>query len=79
MSKISGMDEDELKDIFNVIDTSGDGDVDTKKLLTWFKQNGIDITDQQVEDMRKKADENNDGKIDLYEFVAGAEAGHFDL
>ena len=72
MSKLTSDQAAELKKAFAVMDSNGDGVVTRDELKNLLKGLGEDVTDDIVDEMIKIADANNDGKIQLEEFVKAA-------
>ncbi|OAF68769.1 hypothetical protein A3Q56_03463 [Intoshia linei] len=70
MSKEKYFNIDDLKLVFNLFDKDRDGTIDQnelRELLTTFDEK---LSKQEVEDMIKEVDLDNNGVIDFYEFVA---------
>lgn len=65
---------EELKDAFNVFDRNGDGYItheEMKRVLDEFEEN---LSDKDVAEMIKEADQDGDGKINYQEFIAAMAA-----
>lgn len=61
--------ENELKEAFENIDTDGSGRLTESELRTAFKALGIHISDEALAKTIKDADVDGDGKIDFSEFL----------
>lgn len=61
--------ESELKDAFRIFDADGSGSISHEEIKHIFTTLGERMTDEEVEEMIKLADTNNDGNIDYNEFV----------
>lgn len=61
--------EEEMKQAFDVFDADGNGYIDKSELGEVLRQLGEEVDEEQLNDMMKAADSNNDGKIDYQEFV----------
>ncbi|XP_052198561.1 calmodulin-like protein 6 [Diospyros lotus] len=66
----------ELKGVFATFDKDRDGFITKKELRDSFKNIGMSMTEEEVEEMVERVDANKDGLIDLEEFyeLVGAEA-----
>ncbi|XP_005109619.1 calmodulin [Aplysia californica] len=60
----------EMKDAFEMFDTDNDGYIDAGEFKTFMQTLGDKMTDDEVMEMMKEADQNGDGKIDYQEFCA---------
>lgn len=67
--QLSSEDINSLEKQFSKIDLDGDGTLTKRELQLLFRRAGIPIGDQQIKDWISKADTNNDGVIDFYEFM----------
>lgn len=61
--------EAQARESFRIFDRDGNGTIDRKELKHAMKMLGEDLTDDEVEQMMKEADENGDGKINFDEFL----------
>lgn len=62
-------DDASLRDAFNMFDNNGDGTIDRNELkMVLEKMEGQEFTDQELDDMFKEADTDNDGCISFEEF-----------
>eukprot|EP00184_Porphyridium_aerugineum_P008633 CAMPEP_0184692570 /NCGR_PEP_ID=MMETSP0313-20130426/994_1 /TAXON_ID=2792 /ORGANISM="Porphyridium aerugineum, Strain SAG 1380-2" /LENGTH=522 /DNA_ID=CAMNT_0027150409 /DNA_START=284 /DNA_END=1852 /DNA_ORIENTATION=- len=61
---------DELKKMFEAVDTDGSGNISIAELRTAMKKAGSKFTDQEVEEMLQTYDVDGDGTIDYSEFVS---------
>jgi calmodulin len=59
---------EELRQAFKVFDKDGDGFITAVELKLVMKQLGEDLSDEQLADMMREADNNGDGRIDFGEF-----------
>ncbi len=59
---------DSLAQAFKVFDKDGDGYITGVELKLVMKQLGEDLSDEQLADMMREADNNGDGRIDFSEF-----------
>ncbi|XP_017588782.1 PREDICTED: troponin C, skeletal muscle [Corvus brachyrhynchos] len=71
-----GKSEEELANCFRVFDRSHpsltlltDGFIDIEELGEILRATGEPVTDEDIEDMMKDSDKNNDGRIDFDEFL----------
>ncbi len=63
--KVAQSDSDaELRAAFRVFDKDDNGTIDTAELRQLMKSIGEDLTDEQIEEMIREADQNGDGSID---------------
>jgi calmodulin len=71
MAKIMNDDETEelLIEAFKVFDKDGNGFITSHELRNIMIQLEEDLTPEEIEEMVREADINNDGQIDLDEFV----------
>ena len=69
--KVAQSDSDaELRAAFRVFDKDDNGTIDTAELRQLMKSIGEDLTDEQIEEMIREADQDGDGSIDCeYFFV----------
>jgi CTP synthase (UTP-ammonia lyase) len=59
----------EIKTIFKRFDKDGSGKISSTELKEAFKQMGLTMTDEKVEEMIKEVDKNKDGEIDMEEWI----------
>merc|ERR1711962_888642 len=69
--------EEEMKHLFGMIDTNGDGFLSEKEVRNMMKNLGEKVRKKDVRKMIKEADKNNDGKISLDEFKEMVGSGNF--
>ena len=63
--KVAQSDSDaELRAAFRVFDKDNNGTIDTAELRQLMKSIGEDLTDEQIEEMIREADQDGDGSID---------------
>ena len=63
--KVAQSDSDaELRAAFRVFDKDDNGTIDTAELRQLMKSIGEDLTDEQIEEMIREADQDGDGSID---------------
>jgi calcium-dependent protein kinase len=62
---------EELRQLFIMIDTNGDGRITSDEFQNAIQRYGIDYTSQQMQDLIYMLDTNNNGYIDYTEFLAG--------
>ena len=55
--------EEDLREAFKVFDKNGDGTIDGKELRHTLTNIGEKLTDEEVDEMIKKVDEDGDGKV----------------
>lgn len=56
--------ESEMKDAFKIFDKDGSGKIDAAELKQAMTSLGNPLTDQEVDEMIKAADLDQDGKVD---------------
>ena len=62
--------EQQLRECFKVFDASGDGDIDMQEFQQiYITVTGIDLTMDEVQELIASVDDNNDGSIQLPEFL----------
>eukprot|EP01126_Amoeba_proteus_P002059 TRINITY_DN1064_c0_g1_i3.p1 TRINITY_DN1064_c0_g1~~TRINITY_DN1064_c0_g1_i3.p1 ORF type:complete len:149 (-),score=50.71 TRINITY_DN1064_c0_g1_i3:93-539(-) len=61
--------EEEMRQAFAVFDSDGNGFIDKKELRSVLQQLGEEVDEDQLNEMMRSADINNDGTIDYNEFV----------
>ena len=61
--------EDELLEAFKVFDRDGNGFITSHELRHIMNNLGEGLTPEEIEEMVKEADQDNDGQIDYDEFV----------
>ena len=70
VKKMKGTDtEEELLEAFKVFDRDGNGYITSHELRYIMTNLGVGLTPEEVEEMVKEADLDNDGQIDYDEFV----------
>ncbi|KAG7218984.1 hypothetical protein INR49_019372 [Caranx melampygus] len=57
-----GKSEEELAELFRMFDKNGDGYIDLEELKTMLENTGESITEDDIEELMKDGDKNNDGK-----------------
>eukprot|EP00179_Madagascaria_erythrocladioides_P003260 CAMPEP_0198310662 /NCGR_PEP_ID=MMETSP1450-20131203/2658_1 /TAXON_ID=753684 ORGANISM="Madagascaria erythrocladiodes, Strain CCMP3234" /NCGR_SAMPLE_ID=MMETSP1450 /ASSEMBLY_ACC=CAM_ASM_001115 /LENGTH=150 /DNA_ID=CAMNT_0044013505 /DNA_START=104 /DNA_END=556 /DNA_ORIENTATION=+ len=68
--KMKNSDKDaEIREAFNVFDKNGDGKISADELRQIMAKLGENLSDEEVNQMIREADTNNDGVIDYEEFV----------
>lgn len=60
--------DQELRDAFNVFDRDGTGTISRDELRNVMKSIGEHLTEDELDEMLKLADENGDGQIDCKSF-----------
>eukprot|EP00924_Labyrinthula_sp_SR-Ha-C_P006739 snap_masked-scaffold_29-processed-gene-3.6-mRNA-1 protein AED:0.33 eAED:0.33 QI:0/-1/0/1/-1/1/1/0/173 len=58
-----------IVEAFNAFDKDGNGTIDVSEMKGVFQRLGIDASEQEVKDVMKLVDDNDDGEIDLGEFT----------
>jgi calmodulin len=61
--------EDEIKEAFKVFDKDGNGFISATELRHVMTNLGEKLTDEEVDEMIREADEDQDGQINYEEFV----------
>lgn len=61
--------EEEIREAFRVFDKDGNGYISTAELRHVMTNLGEKLTDEEVDEMIKEADCNNDGQVNYEEFV----------
>ena len=61
--------EEELLEAFKVFDRDGNGFITSHELRNIMNSLGENLTPEEIEEMIKEADLDNDGQIDYEEFV----------
>ena len=74
--KLSKEQADELRKVFDTIDTNKNGKVEKEELMKMLNNLGEDVTEDVVNEMIKIADTNQDGMIDFEEFVKATSEGN---
>jgi calmodulin len=64
------MDDAEIRKSFDLFDKDGDGKITTDEVKAMLIALGDDLTDDEVAEIVKDADENSDGFVSFEEFVA---------
>ncbi|XP_045165570.2 neo-calmodulin-like isoform X1 [Mercenaria mercenaria] len=59
----------EFREIFKLFDKDGDGAISTKELATVMRSLGQNPTEQEIRQMVKMVDADNDGEVDFDEFM----------
>eukprot|EP01080_Neovahlkampfia_damariscottae_P010188 gene10188-2607_t len=59
----------EIKTIFKRFDKDGSGKISSSELKEAFKQMGLKLSDEKVEEMIQECDKNRDGEIDMDEWI----------
>ena len=62
-------DGDDYTQLFNLMDENGDGSVTVREIQMLLKSMGRDTTDAEIRKIVKAADKDNNGKIELNEFI----------
>ncbi|MCY3414876.1 MAG: EF-hand domain-containing protein [Candidatus Heimdallarchaeota archaeon] len=57
-----------LRDVFNLFDGNGDGEISLKELGDLAKEFKMGLTEEEIMAMIEKADKNFDGQINFEEF-----------
>ncbi|KAH3713110.1 calmodulin-beta-like [Dreissena polymorpha] len=65
----SGSKEDQIRQVFRMIDRDDNGYIQKAEIRRAVKALGETLTNAELEDMMREADLNNDGKINYEEFV----------
>jgi len=61
-----------LRDVFSKFDTNGDGRLNLEELKAGVKKvQGVGLKEEDIENVMKVMDSNNNGFIDYTEFIAG--------
>lgn len=68
LPEASSLDENELRQVFNDIDTSGDGSLDPEELKAVFDNLGEPVDPQIIENLVYLADDDGNGTIEWEEF-----------
>jgi Ca2+-binding EF-hand superfamily protein len=63
------MDNGQLLQVFKKFDKDGNGLLTADEIMNTMKSLGIEISSQDVKELVKEMDENNDGKISYEEFL----------
>ena len=61
---------DKLEAVFKAVDADGNGYLEPDELKVAFEKAGLPASDDQIKQSIKALDTNNDGKIDLEEYVS---------
>jgi len=61
--------DDEIREAFRVFDKNGDGYISAAELRHVMTNLGEKLTEDQVDEMIREADLDNDGQIDWHEFI----------
>lgn len=67
--KLTPKEIQEIKDVFSLFDTSGDGTIDRKELLTALRSLGQELTEKEAGELLAKVDTDRSGTISLTEFL----------
>ena len=62
--------EESLQRLFKGMDTDRSGELDRDELIVGFQTMGYRVTDDEVDQLMQAADLNENGRIDIHEFVA---------
>lgn len=65
--------EEEIKRTFDLMDRDKDGNIDVKELERYILCQGIEIPQEELQEMIEKIDTNGDGKIQFNEFKLAME------
>jgi calmodulin len=65
----SALQRDELAEAFAFFDKNGDGHISKEELKMVLLQLGENLGEEEIEEIFKEADLNNDGIIDYHEFI----------
>ena len=68
-SQLSGQEYNQLKKVFDFFDKDGNEAISTDEIGSVLKTLGLEIADQELEDIMADLDENGDGIMDFDEFV----------
>ncbi|NXE30578.1 TNNC2 protein, partial [Ardeotis kori] len=60
-----GKSEEELANCFRIFDRNADGFIDIEELGEILRATGEHVTEEDIEDLMKDSDKNNDGRIDF--------------
>jgi len=60
---------EDLRNAFRVFDANGDGRISVEELRHVMVNLGDPLTDEEVDEMMREADKDNDGYVDIEEFV----------
>jgi Ca2+-binding EF-hand superfamily protein len=60
--------EEAIRRTFNILDRDKDGNIDTKELERFILNQGMNIPQEELQQLIEKIDTNQDGKIQLSEF-----------
>ena len=67
---LSPLDQAELKEVFNLFDTDKNGTIEEHEIHTAMEELGFsNVTSEEIQDMMRFADKDNNGRLDLYEFA----------
>ena len=61
--------EEDMREVFNVLDIDGSGFISTKELKQVMTDLGDNPSDSEVEELMRYADIDGDGKVSYEEFV----------
>ena len=73
MEKMGGdgcSEEEEMMTAFKVFDKDGSGTISHNEMKQVMKNLGEKLTDEEIDELIKEADKDNDGEVDYKEFVA---------
>lgn len=68
--------EEEMRNAFKIFDKDGSGKIDAKELRHAMKSLGETMTDEEVDEMIKAADQDSDGKVDYSGKCYGSGSGY---
>lgn len=72
---MSNPSEDEIKQVFDEFDADGSGQIDKDEIRKVCERLGVEVSEADIADLIKSADDNGDGKISFAELkkaVTGA-------
>ena len=59
----------EIKQAFELCDTTKDGKIDKNELMAYFKNIGIPLSEREADNMMRVADTDRSGFVELDEFI----------
>lgn len=72
---MSNPSDEEIKQVFDEFDADGSGNIDKKEIRSVCEKLGVEVSDADIEDLIKSADDNGDGKISFAEFKKAVTGG----